>query len=632
VRVQGLTVVVMGVLLVGTVPASGQEKKAGAAPKKSAAKQPDPDAQQAAKERRETAILMLMTLADDAGKFSDLGLRARVQARAADALWETDRERSRALFQRAWESADVAQDEAERKAEDERRRRKDSGEPMVFYNQRDLRMDVLEIVAQRDRKLSDEFLARYTEAKAREASAAASPATAVGDFPSLAGPLAARLDLATSLLDKKDLTIAIGIAEPALATVTVNSIEFLTKLREKDAPSADRLFAAMLARATADPASDSTTVSLLSSYVLSPHTYVLNGTIQSWGGATPPPALGPELRDAFFETAASIMLRPITPEELDKVENARITAYFVITRLLPSFDQNAPHLAERLRVRQTALATDELQSRMEKNRSLTAGFAQESDEHTDTLQEALDQARKAATAPDRDRAYVSAALAATQKGDPKSREYADAIEEADLRRRVRGVVDIRLVMYALNPENNAAKTIQLARSGEITNIQRVWALSRAAVTLAKSEPTQAIEVLDEASTVAKRIDPESPDRASAHFAIASAFATVAPTRVVEAANDAVRAAAKVPTYQGTGGHLEIQLSTPGGVWMWIEAAEEFDVTRPFEALAQDDLTAASLLAKTLAGDSARAFATLTVAKTVLSRPPRSEKVTAKSDK
>jgi hypothetical protein len=621
----------MGVLLVGSVPANAQEKKAGAAPKKSAAKKPDPDAKRAAKERRETAILMLTTLADDAAKFADLGLRARVQARAADALWETDRDRSRGLFQRAWESADVAQDEAERKADEERRRREKNGEPMVFYNQRDLRMDVLEIAAQRDRKLADEFLARYTEAKEREASAAAVPGPSAGSFPYPSGPTAARLDLATTLL-AKDVALAIGVAENSLYPVSVNGVEFLTKLREKNATSADRMYLAMLARATADAAADATSVSVISSYVLSPHVYVLNGSTMNWANSPESVAPGPDVANAFFDAAAAILLRPIAPEELDKIEHARLTAYFVIARLLPAFDRNVPHLAERLRVRQTELATDDLRSTVDNDRSLTVGFDRESDEQSDTLQESLDRARKAASAPERDRAYVSAALASAEKGDPKARDYADSIEEADLRHRVRVVVDIRLVRYALDPEKNVQKALQLARSGEITNLQRVWGLARAATILAKSEPTQAIEVLDEASTVARRIEPESVDRASAHFAIASAFVDVAPTRVAEAASEAVRAAAKTPAYQGTNGNLEIQLSTPDGSWFWFEDAAEFDVTKPFEALAQDDLTAANLLVKSFASDSARSFATLTVAKTVLNRSPKNEKATAKSDK
>jgi hypothetical protein len=93
---------------------SGQPKKA--APKKAAA-----EADPMAEVRRTTAVSLVSTLADDARMFKDPALRARVQARAADALWETEKERARALFRRAWEAAEAADRENERLTEEERR-------------------------------------------------------------------------------------------------------------------------------------------------------------------------------------------------------------------------------------------------------------------------------------------------------------------------------------------------------------------------------------------------------------------------------------------------------------------------------------------------------------------------------
>ena len=58
-------------------------------------------------QRRITAISLLTSLADDARSFKDPALRARVQARAADALWTTEPERARDLFHRAWDAAEA---------------------------------------------------------------------------------------------------------------------------------------------------------------------------------------------------------------------------------------------------------------------------------------------------------------------------------------------------------------------------------------------------------------------------------------------------------------------------------------------------------------------------------------------
>src|SRR5688500_19350245 len=50
-----------------------------------------------AEQRQEVAISLVVTLADEARSFKDQTRRARVQARAADILWERDPERARDL-------------------------------------------------------------------------------------------------------------------------------------------------------------------------------------------------------------------------------------------------------------------------------------------------------------------------------------------------------------------------------------------------------------------------------------------------------------------------------------------------------------------------------------------------------
>src|SRR6266550_4290579 len=68
-----------------------------------------------AKERRGQARSLLLSLASDARSFHDQTLRARTLARIADALWDTDVERGRELFRKAWEAAGSADQETIRK-------------------------------------------------------------------------------------------------------------------------------------------------------------------------------------------------------------------------------------------------------------------------------------------------------------------------------------------------------------------------------------------------------------------------------------------------------------------------------------------------------------------------------------
>ena len=95
-----------------------------AATKPAAKKKPakGEEASPLALQRRTLAISLLTSLAEEARSFQNQSLRARVQMRAADALWESDLEKARALFRRAWEAADAADKDAWRRYNEERQR------------------------------------------------------------------------------------------------------------------------------------------------------------------------------------------------------------------------------------------------------------------------------------------------------------------------------------------------------------------------------------------------------------------------------------------------------------------------------------------------------------------------------
>src|SRR5215203_3044634 len=61
-----------------------------------------------ANKRRAEARSLLISLASDARTFRDLKLRARSLMRIADVLWTVDAEQGRALFRKAWEAAETA--------------------------------------------------------------------------------------------------------------------------------------------------------------------------------------------------------------------------------------------------------------------------------------------------------------------------------------------------------------------------------------------------------------------------------------------------------------------------------------------------------------------------------------------
>jgi hypothetical protein len=121
------------------------------------------DETEAIEDQRHTfAVAIIMSLAADARSYKDLALRARVLARCADVLWDTDPDGSRILLRQAWEAAEKA-DVTE-----------DAGSPnssapvMVIAVRRweggDSRAEVLNVAARRDQSLADELLAKLIAA------------------------------------------------------------------------------------------------------------------------------------------------------------------------------------------------------------------------------------------------------------------------------------------------------------------------------------------------------------------------------------------------------------------------------------------------------------------------------------
>src|SRR5260221_14047540 len=111
-----------------------------------------------------------------------------------------------------------------------------------------------------------------------------------------------RLALARQLLDA-DVERALQFADPVLATVTTDGLDFLSSLRDKNAAAADQRYAAMLGNAAANIQSDANTIALLSAYLFTPHMYITfsaGGASSMSRGGSPPPNVAPELRTLFF--------------------------------------------------------------------------------------------------------------------------------------------------------------------------------------------------------------------------------------------------------------------------------------------------------------------------------------------
>lgn len=549
-----------------------------------------------ARERREQARSLLISLASDARSFRDQPLRARSLARIGDALWDVDAEQGRTLFRRAWEAAEIGD--------------RESQEPV------NLRRQILSMMAKRDRLLANALLDKL-QADQGDTAQDSEP-----DLWALSDALEQRLSLAASMLREGDTERAIQFADPVLGSVTISTLEFLTLLREKNPAAADHRYAAMLVSAGENISADANTISLLSSYIFTPHLYVMFNTegvasSRSPGSFFSPAAVAPQLQLAFFQTAVGVLLRSQPQVEPDP-DVAGITGkYMVIRRLMPLFEQFAPkELAEAMRAQFNALSSLMRDSVREENEWLTKGIIPEKQQLADQEQSLLDKIDHAKSSDERDEFYFKLALLAVTKDQLVARDYVSKIDESWLRKRAQAWIDWSLALNAIK-KKAVERALELTRKGELTHIQRVWILTQSAKLLATKDRDKALLLLDEATDEARRIDGLDVDRPRGLFAIANALQVVEPTRAWDAIFDAVRAANSTEAFVGESGALTTTIRIKSQAMKKTEDNPDFEIKGIFGLLANKDFNRAVQLARGFQGDAPRANATIAICRAVL---------------
>jgi hypothetical protein len=573
-------------------------------------------------QRRTFATSIVISLATEARSYKDLELRSRVLARAADALWEADNTTARALFMRAWDAAEAA--DAEGPKINTKRVPKDLPAAFVIGLKRmsgnDLRVDVLSLASIRDRALGNQFLAKLKIENERAAGDTKNPVRS-GDV--FSGPEASqkRLLVATKLLAAGEVAAAKEFATPALTEVNAQSIGFLSKLRTKDAATADKIFAELLARAEADPMADANTISGLSSYAFTPGFYIVfwadghNPWVQP-DGPIVAPELAPVLLSRFFQVAGNVLLRPVPPPDQDMSSCGRRGRLKVITRLLPLFEQYRPETAPILRAQLTARegrnidATDSL---------LTEGIKPEN--YSAEVGDTEEQLGLARSSEERDEIYAAAAARLAPSGNKRAREFADSIDDSQFRKEITNYVDVELIKFAIR-KKNLTEAIQLAGAGELNHFQRSWSYTQAARLLIDSDRDRALNLLEKATDEADRIDADNRDATFALINIANQFLAIDHSRAWELLNKTVKLANSAEDFTGDDISMPSwsMIVTKNGTRFVRLPDADFNFSRVLRTLAQDDLFRSIELAKGFKYESARAYATLSVARAILEKP------------
>jgi hypothetical protein len=575
------------------------------------------EAESAREARREQARSLLFALSGEARNFRDQTLRARSLARIADALWPVAAEQGRVLFREAWEAAGKAERESEQAP--------------------NLRRDVLTLAARRDRPLAEEFLqklkAEHQEAEAAPPDADAPPHNSLWSLPEASEK---RLNLAQNLLVAGDVERALQFADPVLGGATISTVEFLTLLRDKDPVAADRRYAAMLPGVAANPLSDANTVSVLSSYLFTPRLFVIfnrEGAAEysSWRVSFPPPKVEPQLRLAFFQTAAGVLLRPQPPPEQDRSSAGLSGKYLMVKRLMPLFEQYAPpETAQAMRGQFESLhAQVNDAARRGDDEWVKKGITPEPTS-AERQQSLLDEVERVKTSGERDELYFRLALLALGDDDAKTREYVGKIDDLWFRTRARAWVDWSLALKAVE-KKQAGAALELVAGGELTRIQRVWLLAQAAKLLAKSDRDKAQLLLDDARSEARRLDRLDADRPRGLLAVANAQRLVESSRVWDAVADAVEAANSADGFTGEDGVLTANARSKDVIMTKHESVPDFDVAGLFGEAAKTDLERAIQLARGFKGEAPRTNAVIAVARAVLAEQPATRPRAASKD-
>jgi len=579
------------------------------------------EAERKERARREQARSLLVALSTDARTFRDSTLRARSLARIADALWQVDTDQARVMFRKAWEAAESADQENElKKQEDISRQKAKTGGGYVLNSFPNVRREVLGLAARHDRVLSNEFLDKLTAQKLEAANSATNQNTNAGRLPEA---LSQRLSVSREMLQSGEIDRALEFADPALSVVSRESVDFLTDVREKAPKLADSRYAALLSIAAGNPQSDENSVSLLSSYIFTPHlfiTFSTGGTSSSQSSnSTAPADVSPELRMAFFQTAAGILLRPLPPPGTDTNSSGVEPKYLVLKRLLPLFEQFAPaDMVESLRGQLNALnsmVSEDIRKR--EDEWITKGVKPDKPT-TDQEQTLLDRVDRAKTSAERDSLHIQLIYLFLRRGDMKARDYVSKIDDSEMRKGMQAYVDQSIATYSVE-KKLTDQALEMASKGELTHLQRAWVLAQCAKLLAKTDKDKALELIETASTEARRIDVSDPFLPQALLGVANAVLLIEPNRVWDATFDAVKAANSIDGFTGEDGEIVYRFEGKGHRSISSSDVADFDVQGIFEQLANQDYDRAVELARGFQGEGPRAVATIAIARAVLEK-------------
>lgn len=138
------------------------------------------------------------------------------------------------------------------------------------------------------------------------------------------------------------------------------------------------------------------------------------------------------------------------------------------------------------------------------------------------------------------------------------------VEQPETRKEAEAFIDSSLANYFVE-KKRFDQALELVHKGDLTHVHKSWVLTECAKIIVTTDGTKALELVDEATDEARRIEPSDPALPRALIAIANALTVIDRSRVWDATFDAVKAANSAAGFTGEDGELLFRFQSKGRV-------------------------------------------------------------------
>jgi hypothetical protein len=498
--------------------------------------------QQARLQSRWRMLEVLRATARGADEWEDASAAAKVQAQAADLMWEFDDATARSLLLSAWKAASHVENKTK--------------EFSQFRNEsprNDARREVLIVARKRTPELAREWLDQMTE----EAQKEQDKKEKKGIFDDRTPRSSVLLQMALASVEENRQSAAELAIESLADGISFGLQNVLIALQTKDFDLAQKVFRAALVRLKTSGFSDPNELFILSAYLYTPGMVRAAGTSENRGSfqlgvSRNRPQIGrasdlnPELAQEFLAVVADLLLSAPLPSTTANPEQTARTQISVIANLLPAISRTLPDKAALLQQRLSALEADAHFVPASTRSDVTApreGESRESfaERRVDELEEA---AKKEPSGLSRDIAYAKAALATGVERYERGWGLADKIDDKELRAGVRDWLTYRATLHFINRKQFAAAESLLWKNENLVQRGASLVVGAQKFLQAKDE-VSARQWLENAAQIVKRLE-SNEDAVRLALGIVSSYGQFDAAMARESLRNAVAVMNKVP--------------------------------------------------------------------------------------